>query len=176
MTDDRESVDIAVKLTRDTAGSDNGRRLVPVVTDDGATGMVTPQDQLLTAAAQDATAHGSSTVADVCVPSPVTLRPDDTLRRAAYLFAEHDVTQAPVVSHGPDERVVGTVTLHHPLHARRHDLTGEHHRQRPAPRQPPTCPGRRPHLSLTGPSSRRGPRSRVGAFARRRVRASARSR
>ncbi|WP_420894784.1 chloride channel protein [Streptomyces noursei] len=129
----RESVDIAVKLTRDTAGCGDGRRLVPVVTDDGATGMVTTQDQLLAAATQDATRHGSSTVADVCVPSPVTLRPDDTLRRAAYLFAEHGVTQAPVVSHGPDERVVGTVTLHHLLHARRHDLTEEHHRQRLLP-------------------------------------------
>ncbi|WP_159425976.1 hypothetical protein [Streptomyces noursei] len=30
-------------------------------------------------------------------------------------------------------RVVGTVTLHHLLHARRHDLAEEHHRQRLLP-------------------------------------------
>ncbi|MYT28554.1 MULTISPECIES: chloride channel protein [unclassified Streptomyces] len=129
-----ESVAAALKLTREAKiSADDGRRLVPVVTGEGATGMVTTQDLLLDAAAEDVGRPGNSTVADVCMPSPVTLRPDDTLRRAAYLFAEHGVTQAPVVGHGPDERVVGTVTLHHLLHARRHDLTEEHHRQRLIP-------------------------------------------
>ncbi len=76
---------------------------------------------------------GSGVVPDDRGATVVTLRPDDTLRRAAYLFAEHDVTRAPVVSHGPDARVVGTLNLHHLLHARRHDLTEEHHRQRLLP-------------------------------------------
>ncbi|WP_257981013.1 CBS domain-containing protein [Streptomyces sp. CB02959] len=130
----RDGVAVAIQLTGDAGGSaGDGRRLVPVLTDEGATGLVTTREQLLEALARDADLQGSSTVADVCVPSPVTLRPDDTLRRAAYLFAEHGVTQAPVVGHGPDAHVVGTVTLHHLLHARRHDLTEEHHRQRLLP-------------------------------------------
>ncbi|MFE3652511.1 chloride channel protein [Streptomyces sp. NPDC059152] len=130
----RDGVAVAIQLTGDAEGSaGDGRRLVPVLTDEGATGLVTTREQLLEALARDADLQGSSTVADVCMPSPVTLRPDDTLRRAAYLFAEHGVTQAPVVGHGPDAHVVGTVTLHHLLHARRHDLTEEHQRQRLLP-------------------------------------------
>ncbi|MGD3109568.1 chloride channel protein [Streptomyces sp. YGL11-2] len=141
----RESLEAALRLTKeaaDTAGG--GQRLVPVLTDDGMPGMVVTRDRLLEATSEDAAAHGRTTLADVCEPSPVILRPDDTLRRAAYLFAEHGVTEAPVVSHGPDAQVVGTIALHHLLHARRHDLTEEHHRQRLIPgqrrRSPDTVP------------------------------------
>lgn len=76
---------------------------------------------------------------------PVVLRPDDTLRRAAYLFAEHGVTEAPVVSGAPDGPVLGVLALEHLLHARLHDLTEEHHRQRLLPQPQP-----QPHPQAAG--------------------------
>jgi chloride channel protein, CIC family len=60
----------------------------------------------------------------------LAVHPDDTLRHVAYLFAEHGVTSAPVVQHGSGQEVIGEITLSDLLHARRHDLTEEHHRQR----------------------------------------------
>jgi CBS domain-containing protein len=39
---------------------------------------------------------------------PVTVRPDDTVRRAAKLIAEHRHNRLPVVD--PDGRLVGLVT------------------------------------------------------------------
>jgi H+/Cl- antiporter ClcA len=64
-------------------------------------------------------------------PLRVTARPHDTLRHVAYLFAEHRLTSAPVVD--DDGRVVGLIALSDLLHARLHDLTEEHHRQRILP-------------------------------------------
>jgi chloride channel protein, CIC family len=56
--------------------------------------------------------------------------PDDTLRHVAYLFAERGVTSAAVVLPGPVPEVIGEISLPDLLHARLHDLTEEHHRQR----------------------------------------------
>jgi hypothetical protein len=65
-----------------------------------------------------------------------TVGPYDTLRQVVYLFAEQGLTSA--VVRGEDGLPVGVVTLRDLLHARRHDLTEEHHRQRLllAPRDP----------------------------------------
>jgi CIC family chloride channel protein len=57
----------------------------------------------------------------------LTVRPDDTLRAVAYLFADNGVTSALVLG---DEGVVGSITLRDLLKARLHDLTEEHHRER----------------------------------------------
>ncbi|WP_235215594.1 hypothetical protein [Phaeacidiphilus oryzae] len=54
----------------------------------------------------------------------------------AYRFAELDLTCAPVLAPAERPRVVGIITLRDLLHARRHDLTEEHHRQRLIPRRP----------------------------------------
>ncbi|AEW99427.1 CBS domain-containing protein (plasmid) [Streptantibioticus cattleyicolor NRRL 8057 = DSM 46488] len=127
-----DSLDSALAATlRTDGGEPEGRRLFPVVPDGAAYPVaVVTRRALLHAAARRDPDGPAPTVADICRPAPVVLRPDDTLRRAAYVFAEHGVTEAPVVGHAPDEHVVGTVALRHLLHARRHDLTEEHHRQR----------------------------------------------
>ncbi len=72
----------------------------------------------------DAVAATAGQVAD---PVPVVLDRGDTLRRAAYVFAERGITQAVVVD---GERVAGVLALRHLLHARLHDLTEEHQRER----------------------------------------------
>ncbi|MDF3287735.1 chloride channel protein [Streptomyces silvisoli] len=114
---------------------DDGQRLFPVTDSGGAPYAVVSRRALLDATSRALNEGVPATVADVAVPVPVVLRPDDTLRRAAYLFAEHGITEAPVVSRESVERVVGTIALPHLLHARLHDLTEEHHRQRLLPRQ-----------------------------------------
>ncbi len=67
------------------------------------------------------------TVADATAPAPVLLRTGDTLRKAAYVFAELGVTEAVVLA---GDRVAGVLSVRHLLHARLHDLTEEHRRQR----------------------------------------------
>lgn len=57
--------------------------------------------------------------------------PDNTLREVANVFAEHSVTEATVVD--AENRVLGVITLDQLLHARRHDLHEERHRQRLLP-------------------------------------------
>ncbi|NLE80861.1 MAG: chloride channel protein [Rhodococcus sp.] len=57
----------------------------------------------------------------------VVVHPNDTLRHVAYLFAEHDVPEAPVVDDG---RIVGLITLRCLLHARLHDLNEDRQRER----------------------------------------------
>ena len=79
-------------------------------------------------------------VRDVVRPSPPS-RPadasavvydDDTLRAAAYVFAEQHLLEAPVVARdGGDHQ--GVIHLSDLLTARRHDLTEEHHRERHLP-------------------------------------------
>ncbi len=149
-----DSLEEALKATLNPgeAADGGGRRLFPVLMDGGGPVSVVTRRGLLDATSQAVAVNASTTVADICVPPCVALRPDDTLRRAAYLFAEHGVTEAPVVDyhapHGPV--VVGTVALRHLLHARRHDLTEEHHRQRLIPRQSPAT------RTAAGPSPANG--------------------
>ncbi|MFC1415821.1 chloride channel protein [Streptacidiphilus cavernicola] len=82
-------------------------------------------------------------------PLQATARTHNTLRQVAYLFAEHRLTSAPVVD--AEGRVVGLIALPDLLHARRHDLTEEHHRQRLLPN--PTLP---PDSASTATSSTSG--------------------
>ena len=63
---------------------------------------------------------------------PVVL-PQYTLREVANLFAEHSITEAPVVDSAEPERTLGVITLDQLLHARRHDIREERHRQRLLP-------------------------------------------
>lgn len=60
-------------------------------------------------------------------PEDVVVHPNDTLRHVSYLFAEHDVTEAPVVEDGEP---VGLITLRCLLQARLHDLNEERLRER----------------------------------------------
>ncbi len=120
---------------------DDGQRVFPVTDGGGAPYAVVSRRALLDATSRAVNDGVSATVADVALPVPVVLRPDDTLRRAAYLFAEHGITEAPVVGGHPETKVIGTIALPHLLHARLHDLTEEHHRQRLWPRQVPASGG-----------------------------------
>jgi CIC family chloride channel protein len=70
------------------------------------------------------------TVDELAGPSPVLAHPDQTLREVAELFAERSVTEAPVVDRDDPGRLHGLITLEQLLHARRHDLHEERHRQR----------------------------------------------
>ncbi|MFE0463548.1 chloride channel protein [Kitasatospora sp. NPDC058965] len=82
-------------------------------------------------------------------PPRLSVRTDDTLRQAAYLLAEHRVTEAAVLAHDGGDRPVGLLRLTHLLHARLHDLTEEHHRQRLLPRPAPVpAPGGRQPVRL----------------------------
>jgi chloride channel protein, CIC family len=55
---------------------------------------------------------------------------DQTLREVANILAHQEVTRAPVMSRRDPGRRVGTISLDQLLHARRHDLHEEHHRER----------------------------------------------
>ncbi|QMU74218.1 chloride channel protein [Streptacidiphilus sp. P02-A3a] len=103
--------------------ADGTPRLIPVTTADGAVSGVTTRRRL-----DDRAARGG-TVADAAEPCRLTVHPDHTLRQVAYLFAETALTSAPVVDPGSG-RLAGVITLRDLLHARLHDLTEEHHRQR----------------------------------------------
>ena len=112
-------------LAHEPAGP--GGRLFPVLDAEGVlTGLVTRRDLL----DQVIRTIAPSTVADAARPLQLQVRPDDTLRHVAYRFAELELTSAPVVQDGQPATVVGIVTLADLLHARRHDLTEEHHRER----------------------------------------------
>jgi chloride channel protein, CIC family len=63
-------------------------------------------------------------------PARALAYPDQTLREVANLLAEHHVTQAPVIDREDPTRLRGLISLDQLLHARRHDLQEERHRQR----------------------------------------------
>ncbi|GAA1246002.1 chloride channel protein [Kitasatospora nipponensis] len=107
---------------RGEAATGRGQRLLPVVARDGSLTGVTTRRALL------------ADTADRVQAARVVVRPDDTLRHVAQLFAEHHVTSAPVLGHAPDERVLGVISLRDLLHARRHDHAEDQHRQRLIPR------------------------------------------
>jgi CIC family chloride channel protein len=138
--DRADSLDEALMRTlRAGEQPDEGQRLFPVTDGGGPPYAVVSRRALLDATSRAVSDGVPATVADIAAPVPVVLRPDDTLRVAAYLFAEHGITEAPVVS--AERGIVGMVALPHLLHARLHDLTEEHHRQRLLPRQAPAADG-----------------------------------
>ncbi|ADP81300.1 chloride channel protein [Pseudofrankia inefficax] len=73
-------------------------------------------------------------------PLLVVVHTDNTLREVANALAHHSVTRATVTHRGEPARPAGVITLDQLLHARRHDLHEEHHRERhiPARRGPTT--------------------------------------
>ncbi|MCC9310264.1 chloride channel protein [Kitasatospora sp. RB6PN24] len=114
----------------DEAVTGRGDRLLPVTGADGTLVGTATRPELLALGRRPA---GPATVRQVVV----TVHPGDTLRDVAYRFAEHGITSAPVVepTAAGAGRLVGVITVSDLLHARLHDLTEEHHRQRliPAP-------------------------------------------
>ncbi|WP_370468368.1 chloride channel protein [Streptacidiphilus sp. P02-A3a] len=101
-------------------------RLIPVTGADGTVSGITTRRRLRDHTSR-ATANG--TVADAAEPCRLVVHTDHTLRQIAYLFAETSLTSAPVIDPG-NGRLAGVITLPDLLHARLHDLTEEHHRQR----------------------------------------------
>ena len=77
-------------------------------------------------------------MADAAEPCRLTVHANHTLRQVAYLFAETALTSAPVVDPATG-RLVGVITLRDLPHARLHDLTEEHHRQRILLRRTPAA-------------------------------------
>jgi len=117
-----------VSLTPDSPLIDlaPAQRLYPVLDcEEKLTGVVT--STTLALAAQEVTQR---TVADLLISDPVTVHPDDTLRHIANVFAEHAITRAPVTDRDNPAQVLGIISLADLLHARLHDLTEEHHRER----------------------------------------------
>ncbi|WP_442911038.1 chloride channel protein [Kitasatospora sp. NBC_01266] len=134
----------------DEAAAGHGQRLFPVTGEGGTLVGVATRRALLAAGTSSSR---ESTVADTVQETVATVRPDDTLRHVAYLFAEHSVTSAAVVDRSPSARVLGVITLRHLLKARLHDLTEEHHRERLIIRPTATAdsPSHRAHAAaLTG--------------------------
>jgi hypothetical protein len=60
----------------------------------------------------------------------VVAHADDTLRHVAYVMAEHDVTDLPVVDREDHTKVVGTISLEQLLQGRLRDLQEERHSER----------------------------------------------
>nr|WP_235215284.1 chloride channel protein [Phaeacidiphilus oryzae] len=90
-------------------------------------------------------------VTDAARPLQLALAPHDTLREVAYRFAELGLSSAPVLAPADRPRVVGVITLPDLLHARLHDLTEEHRRQRLIPRRQHT-PTPRPASTDAAPA------------------------
>jgi CBS domain-containing protein len=102
------------------------QRLYPVLDDDDRLVGIVTGTELAAAASRP----GTVTVADLVVPDPVTVHPDDTLRHVANVFAENAITRAPVTDRHEPGSVLGIISLPDLLQARLHDLTEEHHRAR----------------------------------------------
>jgi len=125
-------------LTDTLAGPPGAPRLIPVTTADGTVHGITTR-RLLRDQTARATATGTATgtVADATQPCRLTVHTDHTLRQIAYLFAETSLTSAPVIDPATG-RLAGVITLADLLHARLHDLTEEHHRERLLQQRTPT--------------------------------------
>jgi chloride channel protein, CIC family len=128
--DDEVDGELIDRLAQDRAGRRQPH--YPVVGPDGPVGVTT-----LRRLRERAVAAPAFPAAHTARPLRATAHPSDTLRQVAYLFAEHHLTSAPVVD--DERRVVGVIALADLLHARLHDLTEEHHRQRILP-TPTTSP------------------------------------
>ncbi|SEM04377.1 chloride channel protein [Streptacidiphilus jiangxiensis] len=121
-------------VTRERIGALSGPddALVPVVdTLDGTLVGVTTRRRLADVASPHTV---PPTVREATSPCRLVVHQDQTLRQVAYLFAETGLSSAPVVDPAT-RRPLGVITLRHLLHARLHDLTEEHHRERVLPRQ-----------------------------------------
>jgi H+/Cl- antiporter ClcA/CBS domain-containing protein len=124
-----EHDDVTPERLRELTVPDGG--LLPVVdTVDGTLVGVTTLRRL----ADVASPHTlPGTVREATLPCRLVVHQNQTLRQVAYLFAETGLSSAPVTDPAT-RRPVGVITLRHLLHARLHDLTEEHHRERVLPR------------------------------------------
>lgn len=65
------------------------------------------------------------------IRNPIVVRPGDTLRTVANVFAERHITSAPVVDPERGGQVLGLLTVDQLLDGRLRDLAEEHDRERP---------------------------------------------
>jgi CBS domain-containing protein len=97
--------DTVVAATRVMRDEDVGS--VPVVDNQQRLlGIITDRDVVLRVVAE-AYDPGDTTVLEVMTRHPVTCRPDDDMRRALDLMAQHQVRRIPVV--GDDRRLLGII-------------------------------------------------------------------
>jgi CBS domain-containing protein len=97
--------DTVVAATRIMRDEDVGS--VPVVDDQQRLlGIITDRDVALRVVA-DARDPGGTTVQEVMTIHPVTCHPDDDVRRALDLMAQHQIRRIPVV--GADRRLLGII-------------------------------------------------------------------
>lgn len=142
------------------------QRLYPVLDDQCRFAGVLTRRDILDAAL--AGADGKQ-VADLMVAEPVTVYPDQTLREAAYLFARHGITRAPVIDRADPARVVGLITLTHLLQGRLRDLQEERISERVLRMSPSSAfrRGRTLSARLAGARRRRVPGRRASPAAHR---------
>jgi H+/Cl- antiporter ClcA len=106
-----------------TGLADPLQRLFPVLDDDGILHGVTTRQQLVNAP--------DTTVANLMITNPVVVHSDDTLRTVADLFAEHQITSAPVIDRQHAPTMLGLITVDQLLDGRLKDLAEQHDRERP---------------------------------------------
>jgi chloride channel protein, CIC family len=133
----------AQALSKRTA-ENRAQALYPVAGPDGHLLGVITLRSLQAAAAAPKT---STKVRDFLEPHMVAVHGGDTLRHVSYVFAEHAITQAPVLKDGDPGQLLGVISLRDLLHARLYDLTEEYHRERHL------GPQRRAGLSPARPSA-----------------------
>jgi len=123
-TDDVVSAVVPAKVTlRLPTQGPPTKRLFPVVDASGALAGVATRRGLLDTAPE-------VTIGEVMLTQPVTVYGNDTLRHIANVFAENDITRAPVVARESPHELLGVISVADLLQARLHDVTEEHHRER----------------------------------------------
>lgn len=103
-----------ITLTRDTPVLEAARRMQRddigdvVVTDNGSIlGIVTDRDIVIRAIANGRDPQNTR-VGDICSTNPVTITPDDDIRRAIELMRDNAIRRLPVVQNG---KLMGIVSL-----------------------------------------------------------------
>ncbi|MGH3672600.1 MAG: chloride channel protein, partial [Pseudonocardiaceae bacterium] len=99
------------------------QRLFPVLDDNGYLRGVVTRQQLVNAA--------GTTVANLMITNPVVVHSGDTLRTVANLFAEHHITNAPVIDRQHTSTMLGLITVDQLFDGRLKDLAEERDRERP---------------------------------------------
>jgi len=131
--DDRfpEVVESFLEESRRARSRTHRQRLYPVTGSDGTLlGVLTRRDLLDAAIELEAGHELPETVADAMTRAVAVAHPDDTLRDVAYRMAESHVTRMPVVTRGPEAKLVGIVTLQALLEGRLRDLQEDRQAER----------------------------------------------
>ena len=106
------------------------QRLYPVATEEGRLQGVVTRREMFDAALAGDDLSPAAVVGDVMLRDPVVAYGDLTLREAANLMAEYQVSRMPVVARDDPEQLVGFVSLVDLLHGRRIDIEEERVSQR----------------------------------------------